>query len=101
VLDMLHAQYGIKEVISGCARGADTLGESWASANGIPVEKYPALWDVHGRGAGPIRNQLMLDDGKPDGVVAFPGGSGTADMVGRAKAADVWVFEVPDMSEFW
>jgi UDP-N-acetylmuramoylalanine-D-glutamate ligase len=37
----------------------------------------------------------MLDVGKPDLVVAFPGGRGTADMVRRAKEAGVEVIEVP------
>lgn len=44
---------------------------------------------TNGKAAGPIRNQRMLDEGKPDLVVAFPGGRGTADMVRRAKAAGV------------
>jgi hypothetical protein len=37
----------------------------------------------------------MIDEGKPDLVVAFPGGRGTADMVKRAKKANVEVIEVP------
>ena len=53
---------------------------------------YPAQWDVYGRRAGPIRNQEMIDEGKPDGVVAFPGGKGTADMVRRAEAAGLKVW---------
>ena len=46
------------------------------------------------RGAGPERNARMLAEGRPDLVVAFPGGTGTADMVRRAKAAGVRVVEV-------
>ena len=84
----------ITAVISGCAPGADTLGERWAIDRGIDVERYPADWAKHGRAAGSIRNQQMLDEGKPDLVVAFPGGRGTADMVRRAKAAGVAVVEV-------
>jgi predicted Rossmann-fold nucleotide-binding protein len=41
-----------------------------------------------------MRNQRMIDEGKPDLVVAFPGGSGTADMVRRAKRASIEVMEV-------
>lgn len=74
-------------VIHGAARGADTLAGEWAAARGIPVLEFPADWKTHGKKAGPIRNQQMLDEGKPNFVVAFPGGAGTADMVGRAKAA--------------
>ena len=86
-------------VISGCARGADSIGEDWAKAFNIPVERYPALWDEHGRAAGHIRNQLMLDDGKPDLVVVFPGGKGSESMVKKARKAGVEVltpgWEVP------
>jgi hypothetical protein len=44
--------------------------------------------------AGPLRNQRMLDEGKPDLVVAFPGGGGTKDLVRRAVKAGVSVHEV-------
>lgn len=74
-------------IIHGAASGADSLAGQWATYNGIKVETYPAEWKVHGRAAGGIRNQLMLDQGKPELVIAFPGGNGTADMVNRAKAA--------------
>tara|TARA_R110000744_G_scaffold89898_2_gene174725 strand:- start:2637 stop:2984 length:348 start_codon:yes stop_codon:yes gene_type:complete len=76
-------------VISGTARGADKMGEDWAEARGIPVERYPALWEEHGRAAGHIRNQLMLDEGQPDLVVVFPGGKGSESMVKKARKAGV------------
>tara|TARA_R110000796_G_scaffold69835_1_gene158976 strand:- start:189 stop:536 length:348 start_codon:yes stop_codon:yes gene_type:complete len=76
-------------VISGTAKGADTLGEHWALDYGVAVERYPALWEEHGRAAGHIRNQLMLDDGKPDLVVVFPGGKGSISMVQKARKAGV------------
>lgn len=81
-------------IIHGGARGADECAWRWACRSCVPDEAYPADWKTHGRAAGPIRNQRMLDEGKPDLVVAFPGGRGTADMVRRAKAAGVKVIEV-------
>ena len=48
--------------------------------------------NVHGH----IRNQQMIDEGKPDLVVAFKGGTGTADMVRRAKKHNIKVIEVKD-----
>lgn len=81
-------------IIHGDARGADRLAEEWAHKVGIQVEPYPADWERDGKAAGPLRNQRMLDSGKPDLVVAFPGGRGTADMVRRAKLAGVEVVEV-------
>ena len=44
--------------------------------------------------AGFVRNQRMIDEGKPDLCVAFPGGDGTADMVKRARAAGIEVLEI-------
>jgi hypothetical protein len=44
------------------------------------LEWYIADWNRLGPGAGHIRNQRMIDEGKPDAAVAFPGGTGTADM---------------------
>lgn len=57
----------------------------------IEERRYPAQWSLHGRSAGPRRNQRMLDEGRPDLVLAFPGARGTADLVRRAQAAGVLV----------
>ena len=81
-------------IISGGAKGADTLAEEFSMYFDLPFEKYPADWDKHGRAAGYIRNKRMLDEGKPDLVVAFPGGKGTAMMVKLAREAGVEVREV-------
>ena len=81
-------------VIHGGASGADNLADAWGVKNGITVESYLADWHVFGRAGGPLRNQRMLDEGKPDIVLAFPGGRGTEDMVTRAKKAGVRVLRV-------
>lgn len=93
-LDELHeGQDGpITLLIHGAARGADSLGGEWAASRKVPVRPYPADWEKHGRAAGPKRNQQMLDEGKPDLVVAFPGGNGTAHMVKIATDAGVRVW---------
>ena len=49
------------EVVTGCARGADALGERYAVDNGYLVTYFPANWDQHGRAAGPIRNREMAE----------------------------------------
>ena len=46
-------------IVSGCASGADAIGERYAKENGFKVEKYPADWKSYGRSAGPIRNKQM------------------------------------------
>ena len=74
-------------IIHGGADGADLAADNWAVTNWVPMEEYRASWKEHGHLAGPLRNQKMLDEGKPDLVVAFPGGKGTADMCARAVRA--------------
>jgi hypothetical protein len=90
-LDLIHKEYGFTLVIDGMAKGADTLGFKWAQDKGLPSERYPAQWDKYGRAAGPIRNKQMLDEGKPDIAVAFPGGAGTSNMTKQLLDADVLV----------
>jgi len=111
-LDTLHnlpqhlgGEGPITRIIQGGALGADRLASQWASSNGVRQLEYPADWRANGKAAGPIRNQAMIDDGKPDLVIAFPGGRGTADMVRRARAAGVTVIEptptagIPDTTQ--
>ena len=68
------------------------MARKFAEWQGIPVKTFEADWDRHGKAAGPIRNKQMLDEGKPDLVVAFEGGKGTANMIAQAEAAGVRVF---------
>ena len=79
--------------IHGDARGADRLAGEIAARVGVPIVTFPADWTRHGAAAGPIRNQTMLDSGKPDLVLAAPGGTGTADMVRRAVRSGVPVID--------
>jgi hypothetical protein len=88
------AIHGPTLIIHGCANGADEWADYWADVNNVPHRAFPADWNKHGKAAGPIRNQRMLDEGKPDMVIAFPGGRGTADMVRRARTAGVEVREI-------
>ncbi len=78
-------------IIQGGASGADMCAKSIANEKGIPTLEFPADWRTHGRSAGPIRNKKMLYEGRPDIVVAFPGGRGTDNMVRQAHAAGVTV----------
>lgn len=80
-------------IISGAARGADDVAIQWAVLHDLTPLEYPADWKKYGKAAGVIRNQFMLDDSKPDIVLAFPGGEGTAHMVSIAKKANIKVIE--------
>lgn len=92
MLDKLHPTPEC--LIAGDASGVDDFAVEWAFVNGIAAAKWYACWDKFGKAAGPIRNAAMLKFGKPDLVLAFPGGAGTADMVKKARTAGVEVREV-------
>lgn len=93
-------------VIDGGQTGADDLAAMWVQFaqmddRDVVGDTYRADWDEHGKAAGPIRNKRMLDrllelECPRKGVIAFPGGAGTANMVSLAKGAGVKVMEVRD-----
>lgn len=72
-------------IISGCASGADALGERYATEHNLPIERYPADWERYGRGAGPRRNEQMAK--VADGVLVFWDGKsrGTQSMIKCAQ----------------
>ena len=88
-------------VIHGDARGADRMAGRAAALFGHEVIAFPAQWDKHGKAAGYIRNQQMLDEGKPDLVVYFHDNlaesKGTGDMVSRARKAGIKVVNGSDL----
>lgn len=73
------------EIVSGDARGADTLGAEYGTRHGIPVIHFPAQWDTYGKAAGFIRNEEMAEYG--DYLVVFWDGvsRGTAQMIQAMK----------------
>jgi hypothetical protein len=83
-------------IIHGKYKGADFIASTWALLNNVLEDPYPADWIRFGRAAGPRRNKQMLVQGKPDLVIAFPGGDGTANMITQARAANVPVIEIED-----
>ncbi|WP_336801646.1 SLOG family protein [Kaistia sp. MMO-174] len=111
VLDAAVSRLRLTLLIHGGAFGADRNAGSSAKARGIAMQIYQAEWSadveragavvrVNSRGnrydaaAGARRNQQMIDEGKPEVCIAFPGGSGTRDMVSRATKAGVRVIKV-------
>lgn len=81
----------ITEVVSGCAKGADTFGESWATWNNIPIKKFPANWELYGKSAGIVRNSIMAQ--YADGLIAFiiNNSKGTTNMIKQAKENNLWI----------
>lgn len=84
------AEYGEDRpvIVTGGARGADTLAFSEGRELGYDWEIHPAQWRDHSKAAGPIRNEEMAKLGA-DLCIAFPGGAGTRDMIRRAEAHDI------------
>lgn len=80
-------------VISGGARGADQYGEAWAEMRKHDLVVYHANWIRDGKKAGILRNIRMLEEGKPDYAVQFPGGRGTAHMRSILDKAGIKVWE--------
>lgn len=98
ILDAAVTRLGLHTIIEGAAPGADTLAREWALARGdISVIDCPADWNGwaargNRNAAGPARNKFMLDilcaggSGIRRGLFAFPGGNGTAQMVGLGRS---------------
>ena len=69
------------EVVTGGARGIDTLGALYARSINLKVRIFHAQWGSHGRAAGPIRNKEMAN--YADSLIAFWDGKsrGTKNMI--------------------
>lgn len=111
VLNGLYEREHWITVIHGGARGADRYAREWATRRlsehpfpgllNIYVKEFPADWETHAKAAGPIRNRRMLEEGKPELVLAFKNGfdhtrsrGGMENMVKQAKALGVAVYLV-------
>ena len=88
-LDRVLAGKANVVIVSGGAKGADQLGERYATERGLGVEQHLPDWKRHGRGAGMIRNGHMVD--VSDHAVFFWDGEsrGTADGIKKAQAKGI------------
>ena len=89
-MNALWDAIGPFELISGNARGVDTVSGNIAADAGITIHDYPADWDKHDKGAGPIRNKAMLNH-PATYLLAFlsPTSRGTQNMVDQAHKANL------------
>jgi hypothetical protein len=82
-------------IIEGDCRRADKISGYLARKHGLEVLVFPAKWEKYGNAAGPIRNKQMLDEGKPDLVVAFHNdlehSKGTQNTVNQAMKVNIEV----------
>jgi hypothetical protein len=93
-LDELHRDREVETLLHGAASGADLLSVAWADKNGLRAFGYPANWGRDGKSASRKRNERIITEGRPDMLVAFPGGPGTAELIGLAKSHGIPVKEV-------
>lgn len=85
--------FNITEVVSGTAKGVDTLGEKWALDNCIKVKKFPANWRKYGNHAGGRRNFQMAE--YADALIAVWDGrsNGTKNMINHAENLGIKVYK--------
>lgn len=99
VLEILNPEV----VIHGAAKGADSLAGQVANDLSITTEVYPAQWSLYGKGAGPIRNQQMIDEGHPDIVIWFhkdlDSSKGTRNMIDKALDCEIDVYNGEEINE--
>lgn len=106
-LDKFHAKTPITVLIEGGQRkfrgqgktrrhvgGVDYWAYMWGHKNMLKVITERADWTRFGKGAGPIRNLSMIVKHTPELVIAFPGGSGTANMVRQAREHKISVQKI-------
>jgi len=98
-LSRVKLSYPKAALLQGGAKGADFLCKAWAKYNDMDHEEEPADWNAHGRKAGPLRNQKMLDRGL-DFLVAFPGDDGTKDMISICHRAGKYIWRPHLAQEF-
>jgi hypothetical protein len=84
--------FEVTEIISGGAKGVDTLAERYANEKGIPITVIKPDWELHGKSAGMIRNGEIIR--QTEMVVAFWDGKsrGTRNTIGRAMQAQMTCF---------
>jgi hypothetical protein len=96
-VDVLKKQLGeLASIITGDATGADAMARRYAAENNIPLVVKVADWQKYGNGAGPKRNQLIIDE--CTGLIAFLSlkSKGTYDSIARArkKGIPVQIFKI-------
>lgn len=89
--DFIDSKFDLRDVdtiVSGGAKGADSLAERFASQFNFKLIVHKPDWKKYGKAAGPIRNELIINDA--DAVVAFPtaNSKGTLSSMKLAKRAN-------------
>jgi hypothetical protein len=103
VLDVCSVKYEELHIIHGACQGVDSLAHGYAITREWIVTAVPAKWSKYGNRAGPVRNEYMLEKGRPDLVIAFHDNisqsKGTGHMVSIAKKANVPVIVISNLTD--
>ncbi|KKN54356.1 hypothetical protein LCGC14_0593340 [marine sediment metagenome] len=85
-------------IVSGGAKGADSLARRYANEHGLKLIEHLPDWKIHGRVAGFIRNELIVDDA--DVMIAFWDGQsrGTQHSIDLANRKHIQVHIIKDRS---
>jgi hypothetical protein len=100
-------RFSYVEVISGTARGADKLGESYAENRNLQIKRFPAQWNLYGKKAGILRNTEMAKyvyNSKDKGIcICFWDGKskGTANMINTAEQLNIPTYVIDYNSQQW
>jgi hypothetical protein len=89
ILNEFHAKEHFSTLICGNEGSAERLATQWANRNHIEIVVIHAGRQRKGFGATPERNERLLQEGRPDLIVAFPGGEMTRHMIDLAKSANI------------
>jgi len=93
-----ESNFNITEIVSGCARGVDSLGEEYAKLNNIPIKRFSPNWKLYGKFAGIKRNREMAD--YADSLIAIWNGKsrGTKNMIDEAnmRGLNIYVYKIKD-----
>jgi|CXWL01.1.fsa_nt_gi hypothetical protein len=83
-LSAIHRRAPITVLIHGGTPGLGAPAESWARRNAVHLVRYPANFSLGKRGDFE-RDRFMLEDGRPQALLAFPGGRRTAELCQSAR----------------
>ncbi|SCM79818.1 conserved hypothetical protein [uncultured Pleomorphomonas sp.] len=94
VLDRAVKNLGMTVLIHSDAKGAESIAAGWAGLHGIETVLLQVDSKLYGKTSVPMLNSKMLEEGKPDYVIAFPGGWDVDDLIRKAHEASVKVYEI-------
>ena len=102
ILDGMHEASRITILRHGGSNGVDSLAMEWAVDHYVATQVFWAKWESEGKAAGVRRNARMLD-ARPltEGLIAFPGGKGTANCVLNARKRRIPVFDAGSLYDEW